>query len=96
VTEPRRLNVGDIVGSLVVTANGRRLGPVVELVAEPGRRYVVTHLEIGRSAWFARYDLMHGPLRSLLGSRRGRRIPWADVAEFDGTRVTLKRERSRS
>ena len=95
MTGPRTLSVGDLIGSLVVSARGRHLGHVVDLVVQPARGYEVTHLEIGRNAWLDRYDIVRGPARSLRIGRRARRIPWSDVAGFDGATVTLFAEKSR-
>ena len=83
------LYVGDLVGSVVVNARGKRLGHVVDVVLELGRDHRVSHLEIGASAWLHRWGIKGGPMRALR-ARRGRRIRWADVAAFDGTTLSLR------
>ena len=62
----------EVIGRVVVDATGRRLGRVVECLAEPqGDELCVTALLVGPGAWRGRF----GPGRG----NQGRRVHWDTI-----------------
>jgi hypothetical protein len=90
---PRTIRIGDLIGSAVVTADGEHVGRVEDIAVTRGPRFEVTALDLGTAGWLDRMgiDRVFG-----LGRHRQRkphRIPWSNVAAFDGSTVTLKPSR---
>jgi sporulation protein YlmC with PRC-barrel domain len=70
---PTTVRLQELTGRVVVDAAGRRLGRVVDVVAEPwGDELRVTTLLVGPGAWAARF--------SSTGREGGRRVPWQEIA----------------
>jgi sporulation protein YlmC with PRC-barrel domain len=79
---PRRLRLQELMGRQVVDTAGRRVGRVVDVVAEPwGDELRVTALLVGPSAWAARF----GPLPGV----GGRQVPWQDIVGLS-PRITIR------
>lgn len=88
-TSPR-ITVEDLVGSTIVTAEGKHVGRIVEIRVSPGPDYRVVELLFGRYGWLDRLNLLrliHGKYRPIVESER---IPWDAVASFERFTVTLK------
>ena len=80
--QPATLRVQELIGRVVVDAAGRRLGRVVECIAEPrGEELRVVALLVGRGAWWARF----GP-EQVAG---GRRVRWEEIAALS-PHITLR------
>ncbi|MGZ3639429.1 MAG: PRC-barrel domain-containing protein [Ktedonobacterales bacterium] len=87
---PPRITVEDLVGSNIVTADGKRVGRIVEIRVSSGPDYRVVELEFGRYGWLDRLNmlrLIHGKYRPIVESER---ISWDAVASFERFTVTLK------
>jgi sporulation protein YlmC with PRC-barrel domain len=70
--QPATLRVQELLGRVVVDAAGRRLGRVVECIAEPwGEELRVVALLVGPGAWWGRF----GP-----AAVDGRRVRWEEIA----------------
>lgn len=82
---PRRMWLHDLVGSQVVTADGRRLGRVVDFEVAHDAGFEVVALELGRYGVFDRLAVTAVVAR-LVGQHRPRTVQWSsvDVVE-DGT-----------
>src|SRR5918911_239643 len=84
------LTIEDLVGSKVVTAEGKQVGRVIEVQVTPGPEYRVIALEVGLSAWLARLHLL-GRLGALRGTDiKPRTVSWDDVDRYERFTVTLK------
>ncbi len=78
---PRTIRVRELLGRVVVDGSGRRLGRVVECVAEPrGDELRVTALLVGPGAWTRRFGWATRD--------GGRRVPWEAIAALS-PRITL-------
>jgi hypothetical protein len=87
----QHLSVEDLVGSAIVTAEGTRLGRVVDLLVAPGPPYRVQSLIYGSAAWLYRLHVLR-PFAEKLGMHLlPREIAWDAVKDFNGFVVTLKR-----
>jgi len=79
---PATVRVQELIGRVVVDAAGRRLGRVVDVMAEPWNDELrVTTLLVGPGAWAARFGAT--------GRERGRRIRWEEIAAL-APRITLR------
>ncbi len=80
--QPTALRVQELLGRTVVDAAGRRLGRVVECIAEPRDEELrVVALLVGSGAWWARF----GPAQ-VAG---GRRVRWEEIATL-APHITLR------
>ncbi len=79
---PVTLRLQRLMGRPVVDADGRRLGRVVECVAEPdGDDLRVVGLLVGPGAWSVRFGNAPAPA--------GRFVPWEAIAAL-APRITLR------
>lgn len=90
VTTARTMFVArELIGVVIVTDAGERLGHVIDLELDPADDFRVTALELGRFAWLDRMHVlrpvMHG--RSTSGPRV---IAWDDVDRLEGRKLILK------
>jgi len=86
----RLLGVEDLIGSMIMTADGVRLGRVVDLLVAPAPSYRVRSLIFGKAAWLYRLHVLP-PWAEKFGLRlHPRQIPWDAVRDFNGDAVTLK------
>jgi hypothetical protein len=84
------LTIEELVGSKVVTAEGKRVGRVIEVQVTPGPEYRVIGLDVGLSAWLDRLHLL-GRLVALRGEDiKPRMASWDDVDRYERFTVTLK------
>ena len=92
-TKPRILSIGDLLGSKIVTSDGKRIGHVVDMEITPGREQKVTALVYGKHGWLYRWHVLH-PFAEKFGLRiEPDKIPWDDVKEFEHLTVKLKQGR---
>lgn len=84
------ITVEDLVGSKVITAEGKRVGRVVDVQVEWAYPYRVVGLALGAGAWLHRLHLAG----VVAGRRRDigmpHMVPWEAVARFERFVVTLK------
>jgi len=79
---PATVRLQELIGRVVVDAAGRRLGRVVDVVAEPrGDELRVTALLVGARAWAARFGSAD--------REGGRHVPWEEIAAL-APRITLR------
>lgn len=88
---PRTIRIADLIGSKVVTADGRKLGRVVDLQLSPGPTYRLTGVVYGRYGWLSRLHVLHLVERFLGDRAKACNLPWEAVDRFEGFKVTLKR-----
>jgi sporulation protein YlmC with PRC-barrel domain len=86
----RTVRIADLIGSTVVTVTGERVGRVADIAVMPGPRYAVTELDLGTAGWMERMGIARVFGFGLRTRREPHRVPWSDVADFDGRTVTLK------
>jgi PRC-barrel domain len=81
--------IEDLVGSKVVTAEGKRVGRVIDVQVTRGPEYRVIGFDVGLSAWLLRLHLLR--LLALLGKDiKSRTAYWDDVDRYERFTVTLK------
>ena len=85
-----RMSIEDLVGSKIVTAEGKRVGRVVDVQVTRGPEYEVSALIFGEYAWLYRFHVLR-PFAWTFGLRHQPRIvPWDAVGRFEHFVVTLK------
>lgn len=87
---PATIYIADLVGSKIVTAEGRTIGRVIDLRVTPGPEYRVIALECGLSGWLHRLHVLRRVAMLLPRQGEPRVIPWEDVARYDRYVVALK------
>jgi len=79
---PATVRLQELIGRVVVDATGRRLGRVVDVVAELwGDELRVTTLLVGPRAWASRFGAT--------GREEGRRVRWEEIAALT-PRIALR------
>ena len=86
----RTMYVEDLVGSKIVTAEGKHLGHVVDLQFTGGPEYEVTALVFGEPAWLYRYNVLEPFTRTFGIYLKPHTVPWDSVERFEDFVVTLK------
>ena len=86
--EARGVRVGDLVGSRVVTAEGKSLGRVAEVRATRQPPHRVTALDLGPHGWLERLHMTAGGVIGWSGEPHG--IPWEAVDRFERGTIILK------
>ena len=81
MARPRTLSIADVLGSRILSADGRRIGHVVDLRVDP-QTYAVSDLLVGHMAWLRR-------LRVYRGTHKPHAIPWSAVKSFDRYTIRL-------
>lgn len=86
----KTLFIGDVLGSKIVTAEGRRIGHVVDIECTPGREQTVAALVFGKHGWLYRWRVVH-PFTEKPGLRiEPDTLPWDAVESFEHFTVKLK------
>jgi poly(hydroxyalkanoate) depolymerase family esterase len=86
----KTLTIEELVGSKVVTAEGKQVGRVIEVQVTPGPEYRVIGFDVGLTAWLERLHLL-GRLVALRGTDiKPRTASWDDVVQYERFTVTLK------
>jgi hypothetical protein len=88
--QARHIWIEDLIGSKIVTAEGKAIGRVVDCTLTAPPEYRVKGLLFGRYAWLYRLHVLH-PFAEKLGlSVTPREVPWEAVADYAAYTVTLK------
>ena len=82
------ISIADLIGSKIVTAEGKKIGHVVDIEVTHGPVYEVTGLVFGRYAWLYRFDVLY-PFARAFGLEPDT-IPWHAVERFEHLSVILK------
>ena len=73
-----------------MTAEGKKVGRVVDLELARGPGYAVSAILTGTFGWLDRLHVIGPAARFLRRAPKPKSIPWADVEKFEGFVVTLK------
>jgi sporulation protein YlmC with PRC-barrel domain len=84
------ISVADLIGSKIVTAEGKRVGHVVDIEVTHGPIYEVTRLVFGRYAWLYRFDVLYPFAKAFGLDVEPDTVPWHAVERFEHFIVTLK------
>lgn len=87
---PRTIRLSEVVGSKIVTPDGRKVGRVADLRVTPGPTYRVTALEIGTPGWLDRLGIAQVFKMGKKFKQKPHLVPWDAVAELDDGRLILK------
>jgi sporulation protein YlmC with PRC-barrel domain len=84
--------ISDLLGSQIVTSEGKVLGHVRDILVSSGPEYTVTALMYGRGGLFHRLHLhLLNPFRKGTPSRaKPDTVPWDAVVSFEGSVVKLR------
>jgi PRC-barrel domain protein len=83
-------SIEDLVGSRIETADGRRVGRVVDVEVEPAPSYRACALLYGLYGWLYRFHALRAAAKTMGLHARYEHIPWDAVAAYDGRTVRLK------
>ncbi len=85
--------VADLVGRQVETADGEKLGHVIDLeISREDDGYRVRALELGRYGWIDRLNLLRPMARRMRAAQRPKLVPWHSVERLEGGAVVLRAE----
>jgi sporulation protein YlmC with PRC-barrel domain len=84
------ISIADLIGSKIVTAEGKKIGHVVDIEVTHGPVYEVTGLVFGRYAWLYRFDVLYPFARAFGLDVEPDTIPWHAVERFEQFTVILK------
>lgn len=84
------VSLAEIVGGKVVTAEGKKVGHIVEIRVSPGPEYRVQSLLLGRYGWLDRFDLLRSARSHLPRNPDPHIIPWDAVDRLEPNKVVLK------
>lgn len=82
--------LADLIGSKIVTAEGKRIGRVVDIQISIGPEHEVSALIFGRYAWLYRFHVLRPFARTFGLHHQPQIVPWSAVARFERLVVTLK------
>lgn len=86
----KTLYIGDLLGSKIVTSEGKKIGHVVDIEITPDQEHKVTVLVYGRHGWLFRWHVLH-PFAEKFGLRfEPDSVPWDAVDRFEHLTITLK------
>ncbi len=71
-----------LIGALVVSAEGKRLGHVIDVEVDPRHGFRVLALELGRFGWLDRLHLLR-PIAHGRTSGQPRLVAWNDIDRLD-------------
>lgn len=86
----RKMLIGDLISSKVVTADGKKVGRVVDVEVSAGPEYRVIGLDYGLHAWLYRVHVLRPLTRLLSGHEEPCTIPWDAVDRFENWTIWLK------
>ncbi len=86
----RTIFIEDLLSSRIVTAEGKKVGRVVDLELARGRGYMVSAIQTGTFGWLDRLHVIGPATRFIRRAPRPKSIPWDEVEKFEGFVVTLK------
>jgi len=84
------ISIADLIGSKIVTAEGKKIGHVVDIEVTHGPVYEVTGLVFGRYAWLYRFDVLYPFAKAFGLDVEPDTIPWHAVDRFEQFMVILK------
>lgn len=84
------LLLADLIGSKIVTAEGKRIGRVVDIQITSGPEYRVVALIFGEYAWLYRFHVLRPFARTFGLHHQPYIVPWSAVERFERLVVTLK------
>jgi len=84
------ISIADLIGSKIVTAEGKKIGHVVDIEVTHGPVYEVTGLVFGRYAWLYRFDVLYPFAKAFGLDVEPDTIPWHAVEHFEQFTVILK------
>ena len=84
------ISIADLIGSKIVTAEGKKIGHVVDIEVTRGPVYEVTGLVFGRYAWLYRFDVLYPFVKAFGLDVEPDRIPWHAVERLEHLSVILK------
>jgi len=88
--QPKTLFIEDLLGSKIVTSEGRKIGHVVDIQITPGQEHMVTALVFGQHGWLYRWHVLY-PFAEKFGLRiEPNTVPWDAVERFEAFTLTLK------
>ena len=88
--EIKTVRIEVMLGSKIVTAEGKKIGHVVDIELTRGRVHKVTALVFGKHGWLYRWHVLH-PIAEKFGLRiEPDTVPWDAVDHFEGLTITLK------
>lgn len=82
--------IADLLGSRIVTSEGKKIGHVVDIQITSGREHVATALVFGQHGWLYRWHVLHPFARKFGLGFEPDTIPWDAVERFERFTVTLK------
>jgi sporulation protein YlmC with PRC-barrel domain len=83
------LRLADLIGSKVITADGKKRGHVVDVVVTADAPHRLLALEVGVAAWLDRLNMTRLTKRHRFPSSR-QRIPWEHVDRVEKYTIHLK------
>ena len=86
----KTITIEDLVGSKVVTAEGKLVGHVTEVQVTPGPEYRVIAFDFGLNAWLDRLHLLGRLVALRAKDMEPRTAYWDDVDRYERFTVTLK------
>ena len=86
--ERRKIYLSDLLGSKIVTAEGREIGHIVDLRLSSD--YEILTIMYGLSSWYHRLHLINPFKRTHRQLPMPKEIPWKYVASYDRHMVKLK------
>ena len=91
IQSKRTIFIADLLGSKILTAEGKHIGHVVDIQLDRGNQHKVTALVYGAHAWLYRWHVL-APFASKFGfSFEPDTIPWHAVDQFENLTIILKR-----
>jgi sporulation protein YlmC with PRC-barrel domain len=80
----------DLIGSKIVTADGKSIGRVVDIQVSTGPEHEVSALIFGKYAWLYRLHVLRPFARTFGFQHQPCIVPWSAVDRFERFVVTLK------
>jgi sporulation protein YlmC with PRC-barrel domain len=87
---PTKFFISDLLRCKIVTAEGKRLGHVLDIQLTQGPEYKVTALLYGRSGLFHRLHLLNPFRKQGSAPPKPDTVPWDMIASFENSTVKLK------
>jgi hypothetical protein len=78
-----------LIGAQVQSADGKKLGNVIDLEVDPELGFKVSALELGRHGWFDRLHLLR-PLAQGRSKSPIRLVDWSDIDRIENGRLYCK------
>ena len=82
--------IADLIGSKIVTAEGKRIGRVVDIQISTDPEHEVFALIFGEYAWLYRFHVLRPFARTFGLHHQPQIVPWSAIDRFDRFVVTLK------